>query len=76
MHVDDTRGTGTHRWIVDEFFVAWKLEFNEPPESTEGTSDEFTGLTHVAAWEEIHVNCPRVIASKLNCSRASTFRRA
>jgi hypothetical protein len=63
VHVDDTRGSGTHRWIVEEFFLAWKLEFNEPPESTEDTVDEFTGLSHVTVGDEVHVNCTRIIAN-------------
>jgi len=62
IHVDDTRGMCTHRWLKDAFLAAWCTEFDEEPDASDSL-DNFTGLSHVRIGNRTEVSCKKVTAN-------------
>ena len=62
IHVDDTRGLCTHRWLKDAFLSAWCTEFEEEPDASDSL-DNFTGLSHVRIGNRTEVSCKKVTAN-------------
>jgi hypothetical protein len=62
IHVDDTRGMSTHKWLKDAFLAAWRVEFDEEPDASEAL-DNFTGLSHVRKGNRTEVSCQKVTAN-------------
>ena len=62
IHVDDTRGMSTHKWLKDAFLAAWRIEFDEEPDASEAL-DNFTGLSHVRKGNRTEVSCQKVTAN-------------
>ena len=62
IHVDDTRGLATHKWLMLEFLAAWRAEFNEEADASECV-DNFTGLSHIRKGDRTEVTCQKVSAN-------------